>query len=282
MALDLDAVGQRIGPLSKEYTWKDVVLYALGVGAGFQELEYVYEKDLKPLPSFAAAAVFDFFWEVGAASWIDLGGVLHGEQDLVLHRTLPTEGKLVTEGTITDICDLGARKGAVVFAEAVTCDGEGKRLFTNRMSLFGRLDGGFGGHPPPKREKRIPQRSPDYELQDRPAEEQPLLYRLSGDTFQLHVDPEFAAQAGFQGPIMHGLCTYGFACRACIKALVPGEPEKVRRFLGRFSRPLYPGRPIATQIWKEEEGQACWRVINAESGEVVMDSGLLEYGEKFG
>jgi acyl dehydratase len=279
MGLHLDAMGRKIGPLSKEYAWKDVVLYALGVGAGFEELEYVYEERLKPLPSFAAAAVFDFFWEAAAASGVNLAGVLHGEQDLVLHRPMPIEGSLVTEGAIEDIYDLGDQKGAAIIAQASTSDGEGTELFTNRMTIFGKLDGGFGGNPPPKRKKRIPERPPDDGMKDRPAANQPLIYRLSGDPFELHVDPEFARQSGFAGPIMHGLCTYGFACRACIKALVPGEPERVRRLSCRFSRPLYPGVPIATQIWHMGEGRASWRVVNEDTGEVVIDNGLLEYVE---
>jgi len=279
MGLHLDAMGRKIGPLSKEYAWKDVVLYALGVGAGFEELEYVYEKRLKPLPSFAAAAVFDFFWEAGAASGVNLAGVLHGEQDLVLHRPMPIEGSLATEGAIEEIYDLGAQKGAIVAAEAITSDSEGCELFTNRMTIFGKLDGGFGGKPPPRRDKLVPQRPPDDEMKDRPASNQPLIYRLSGDFFQLHADPELARQVGFAGPIMHGLCTYGFACRACIKALLPGEPERVRRFSCRFTRPLYPGRPIATQIWHMGDGKAAWRVVNEDTGEVVIDNGLLEYVE---
>jgi len=279
MALDLNAVGEKIGPLTREYTWKDVVLYALGVGAGFEELEYVYEKDLQVIPSFAIAGVYDFLSAVGAKSNVDFSGVLHGEQELVFHRPLPPEGKLVTEGEITNYYDLGAKKGALIVAKGVTTDANGKKLFTNTVTLFGKKDGGFGGEPPPKKETPIPDRDPDFEIQDRPSPDQPLIYRLTGDTFQLHVDPEFAQKVGFDGPIMHGLCTHGFACRACIKALMPGEPQKLKKFSCRFSKPLYPGTAITTQIWKLEDGSAVWRVVNSETGEVVIDSGVCEYGE---
>jgi len=279
MALNLNAAGEKIGPITREYTWKDIVLYALGVGAGFNELEYVYEKDLKVIPSFAVAAVYDFLSEVGVKSNVDFSGVLHGEQEMVFHRPLPSEGKLVTEGEITNFYDLGAQKGALIIAKGVTRDANGKKLFTNTVTLFGKKDGGFGGEAPPKKESPIPDRSPDFEIQDRPSADQPLIYRLSGDTFQLHVDPEFARQVGFEQPIMHGLCTHGFACRACIQALFPGEPEKLREFSCRFSKPLYPGTPITTQIWKLEEGSAAWRVKNNDTGEMVIDSGVCKYGE---
>jgi acyl dehydratase len=104
-----------------------------------------------------------------------------------------------------------------------------------------------------------------------------LIYRLSGDTFALHVDPGFARASGFRGPIMHGLCTYGYACRAAIKHLFPGEPERLARFRARFSRALYPGQPMQTQIWKIDDGRALLRTVNAETGEVVLDRGAVEW-----
>lgn len=279
MALNLEMLGEEIGPLTKEYTWKDAVLYALGVGAGSDELDFVYEKELKVLPSFAVPAVFDFLFEVGVKSNVNLAGIMHGEQELVFHRPLSREGRLSTRGRITDYYDLGRDKGALVKAEGVTRDEQGRKLFTNRMTIFAKLDGGFGGEKPPRQEVAIPDREPDFVVQDQPSRDQPLLYRLSGDTFALHVDPEFARKAGFERPIMHGLCTHGFACRACVNSLVPAEPEKVKRFSCRFSRPLYPGTPIQTRIWNTGPGSAVWRVVAAETGEVVIDQGIFEYGD---
>ena len=112
-----------------------------------------------------------------------------------------------------------------------------------------------------------------------PSPDQPLIYRLSGDIFPLHVDGEFARMVGFEKPIMHGLCTHGFACRALMASLTPGRPELVRRLACRFSRPLYPGDPIRTLIWKLAEGKALWRTINTGNGETVIDNGIFEYGE---
>lgn len=279
MALNLDAIGKKIGPVTKAYTWKDVVLYALGVGAGFDELEYVYEKNLKVIPSFGVAAIFDFLSHIGANANVDLSGILHGEQDLIVHHPIPTEGELITEGTIDRIYDNGPDKGAVIVGRSETRHSNGKKLFTSVLTLVARKDGGFGGEPAPRSQAGIPDRAPDYEVEAHPSPDQPLLYRLTGDVFQLHVDPEFARMAGFEQPIMHGLCTHGFSCRALINSLIPGSPENLRRMKCRFSRPLYPGDPIKTQIWITDEQQAVWQTLNARTGETVISNGLFEYGE---
>ncbi|MFP4257093.1 MAG: SDR family NAD(P)-dependent oxidoreductase [Desulfobacterales bacterium] len=279
MALNLDAVGEKIGPYTTEYTWKDVALYALGVGAGFDELDYVYEKNLKVIPSFGIAAVFDFLMHFGTRAGVNPAGILHGEQQLIFHNPIPQEGSLITEGRITNIYDMGADKGAIVVGESETRHSSGKRLFTSVIKIFSRLDGGFGGEPAPKTQSPIPDREPDYEVKDKPSVDQPLLYRLSGDMFQLHVDPGFAEMAGFEKPIMHGLCTYGFACRALIAKLIPAEPERTHRIDCRFSKALYPGDPIRTRIWKLGDGRAAWEVINAKTGDTVITNGVFEYGD---
>ena len=278
MTLDLSAIGKKLGPITSEYGWKDVVLYALGVGAGFDELGYVYENKLKVIPSFAVATVSDFFAQVAINSGVNLAGILHGEHELVLHNPIPPEGgTLTTEGEITHIYDKGAGKGALVIAQANTYHSDGQKLFTNVITLFARLDGGFGGENAPKGTVGFPDREPDFEEPAHPSPNQPLLYRLSGDTFALHVDPDFARASGFEKPIMHGLCTHGYACRAVIKHLFPGEPERLTRFDNRFSRPLYPGMPIKTQIWKTGQGTAVFKTLNAETGEVVIDRGTIEW-----
>ena len=155
MALNLEAVGKPIGPVSKDYTWKDVVLYALGVGSGSSELEYCYEKQLKVLPSFSIAAIFDFLAHIGITSNVNLAGILHGEQRLIFHHPIPTEGKLTTQGKITHYYDKGAEKGALVIAESDTYHSNGQKLFTSIITIFSRLDGGFGGENAPKARRRV-------------------------------------------------------------------------------------------------------------------------------
>lgn len=279
MALNMDAIGQTIGPISKDYTWENVVLYALGVGAGFDDLEYCYEKNLKVIPSFSIAAIFEFLMQFGIKSGINLAGVLHGEQELIFHNPIPTEGTLTTEGKLTDYYDKGKNKGALIIGKSETHHSNGKKLFTSTLSIFARKDGGFGGPEAPKKVVEIPDRDPDFIVDALPAANQPLLYRLSGDIFALHADPGFAQKAGFEKPIMHGLCTHGYACRALIDSLVPGEPEKARRMYCRFSKTLYPGTAIQILIWKTEDGTAVWRVISAENGDVIIDMGEFEYGD---
>jgi NAD(P)-dependent dehydrogenase (short-subunit alcohol dehydrogenase family)/acyl dehydratase/putative sterol carrier protein len=279
MTLNLDAIGKKIGPFTKDYTWRDPVLYALGVGAGFSDLEYCYEKDLKVLPSYGITTMYDFMSQIATTSNVNLAGILHGEQELIFHNPIPTEGTLTTEGAITHYYDKGEKKGALIVGEFDTTHSNGKKLFTSIVTVFSRLDGGFGGENAPARAFSFPERDPDFIVEGKPTEDQPLVYRLSGDVFQLHVDQEFAEMAGFDKPIMHGLCTHGYACRALVQSLVAGEPEKVRRMDCRFKRPLYPGMPIKTVIWKTEEGQALWKVINADTQEIVIDNGRFEYGD---
>lgn len=278
MTLSREVEGQRIGPIEKVYDWQDLALYGLAVGAGFSDLQYCYEKALKPLPTFSMAAIFDLFWEAASAAGLDLTGVLHGEQALIFHRPLPVQGRLVTEGRIAHLYDKGPDKGALAMVETDTRLADGPRLFSGTAAIFSRKDGGFGGPDAPPTALTFPDRDPDHVVPDRPADNQPLLYRLTGDLFALHADPDFAWRAGFDRPIMHGLCTLGFACRALIRELAPGAPEKVRRLRCRFSAPLYPGVPIGTRIWRTGEGAALWRVAVPETGQIVIDHGLVEIG----
>ena len=277
MALNMDAIGQKIGPLRKDYDWKDVILYALGVGAGADELDYTYEKNLKVIPTFSIATIFDFLGHAAIASGTNLAGTLHGAQEMIFHNPIPTSGTLTTEGAVTHYYDKGS-KGALVVAESETVHSNGKRLFTNIFTIFARLDGNFGGPDAPPKVVAFPGREPDFSVVAAPSPNQPLLYRLSGDIFPLLVDPEFARMVGFEKPIMHGLCTLGFACRALMASLTPGRPELVRRIDCRFSKPLYPGDPIRTLIWNVAGGTAVWRTVNSRTGETVIDCGVFEYG----
>ncbi len=281
MAVNMDLIGKTIGPLTREYTWKDVVLYALGVGAGFSELEYCYEKDLKVIPSFSIASIvnLDFIASFAELAKVNIAGVRHGEQELVFHNPIPVEGSLTTDGKITNVYDKGD-KGAVIVVEFDTFHSNGKKLYTNIFSLFSLLDGGFGGPGGPKNNFVFPERAADFVVDAHPSKNQPLLYRLSGDIFQLHVDPEFAKMAGFEKPIMHGLCTHGFACRALIKSFIPGEPEKIKKMNCRFSNALYPGEPIETRIWKtKDDTKAVWKTVHKITGQEIITNGEFEYSK---
>jgi len=280
MALNLESIGKKIGPYTRDYTWNDVALYAMGVGAGFSDLEYCYEKDIKVIPSFSFASIADFGFisSIAQSAQLNLAGILHGEQELIFHNPIPKEGTLTTEGKITQMYDKGD-KGALIIAEFDTFHSNGQKLFTSIATIFSRLDGNFGGPEAPSTEVVFPDREPDFTVDGYPNENQPLLYRLSGDLFQLHADPDFAKASGFEKPIMHGLCTHGYSCRALVQSLVPGEPEKARRMGCRFSKTLYPGEPIETHIWKTDDGQAVWKTINKETREEIITNGVFEYGD---
>jgi len=279
MALDMKAVGRRLGPLTLAYGWKDVALYALGVGAGFAEIDYCCEKAIKVIPTFAAAALGDFTSLIAGVSGFDPAGVLHGEQEFVFHRPIPAEGTLITQGAIVRCYDKGRDRGALVVAEFDSRPPGGSALFTSVVTMFARRDGGFGGPDAPKHPLPFPNRPPDAAVSAAPAVDLPLIYRLSGDTFALHADTDAARAAGFERPIMHGLCTLGHACRALVDRLTPGFPERVRRIACRFTRPLYAGTPITTLIWSCGAGRALWRVARASDGAVVIDRGIFEFGD---
>ncbi|TAK30399.1 MAG: 3-alpha,7-alpha,12-alpha-trihydroxy-5-beta-cholest-24-enoyl-CoA hydratase [Chloroflexota bacterium] len=279
MPVDLSIVGKKLGSFTRHYTWKDVVLYALGVGATYDELDYCYEKRLKVIPSFAVTAIDYGVNLVGSDSDGQSDVILHGEHDLFLHKPIAPEGGMFrTESRVSHVFDKGRGRGALIVMEMSSYDQSGAKLFTNIMTGFAPKGGGFGGPNAPTESFNFPDRPPDYEEAAVPSTNQPLLYRLSGDAMPLHVDPEFAKAAGFEGSIMHGLCTYGYACRAIVKHLLPGEPERLGRLRVRFSRPLYPGDPIKTLIWKTGEGTACFRVVNCKTGEVVLDRGIADWG----
>jgi len=279
MALNLKCIGEKVGPFTKEYEQKDAILYALGVGAGFSDLQYCYEKYLKVIPSFSIASIFETIADFAIKAEVNLAGILHGEQDLIFHNPIPVEGTLTTNGQISKIYDKGKDKGALVIGESNTFHSNGQKLFTSIFSLFCRLDGGFDGEKSSKTQFDFPDRDPDFIVEETPLVEQPLIYRLSGDIFPLHADPEFAKASGFEKPIMHGLCTHGFACRALISQLIPGEPDKARRMACRFAGTLYPGVAIKTLIWKTSDKKAVWKVVDAKTNDIIINNGIFEFGD---
>jgi acyl dehydratase len=260
MPVDRDkALGASLG--ERECSWEvdDVILYHLGVGAGAQptdpgELEYTYEKNLKVLPSFAVVAG-GRRPTAGSVRGFEIPGIefnltqlLHGEQDIEIHRPLPTSATARTRGRVADVFDKG--KAALVILEYATSDAEGP-LFTTRMSAFIRGEGGFGGPSGPKPGNAAPDRDPDGVVETRTLPQQALLYRLNGDKNPLHADPEFAKMAGFDTPIIHGLCSYGIACKAVVDSALGGDPSRVARYQARFAGVAFPGETYLTSWWKE-------------------------------
>jgi acyl dehydratase len=256
------AVGASLGERESGWEPDDVILYHLGVGAGVPptepgELEYAYEKNLKVLPSFVVVAGGRRPRAPGAQSFkipgieFNLAQLLHGEQDIEIHTTLPTSATTVMKSRVADVFDKG--KAALVIIENEVTDDSGDRLYTTRMSAFIRGEGGFGGPSGPKPGNQPPEREPDDVVESETLPQQALLYRLSGDKNPLHADPEFAKMAGFDQPIIHGLCSYGIVCKAIVDAALDGDPTRVARYQARFRGVGFPGETYLTSYWKEDD-----------------------------
>jgi acyl dehydratase len=238
------------------YSKDDVILYHLGVGAGVpatdeNELEYTYEKNLKVLPSFVTVARSGAGAAIFGVPGLEFNPalMLHGEQDIEIHQPLPPEARIRGSARIADIYDKG--KAALLVVEAAARDEQGAPLFTSRMSLFLRGEGGFGGPSGPPVANAAPDREPDGVIESATLPQQGLIYRLSGDKNPLHCDPEFAARAGFDKPIIHGLCSYGIVCKAIVDGVLDGNATKVARYQARFRGVAYPGETYRTAYWRE-------------------------------
>jgi acyl dehydratase len=257
MSFDLSLVGQKSEPTTFEYDWKQIVLYALGIGAKSDELEYLYEgRGPKTYPSFAVVPSFAPMLSLLGKTGGNLAAVVHGGQKVKMHAPVPAEGKLLTTATIRGIYDM--KKFASVITDTETTDAKGNKLFDTTWSIIFRGGGGFGGSPPPKEDVAVPPTDgtkADFAISEATVKEQALLYRLSGDLNPLHADPAFAQMAGFpQGPILHGLCTFGYMIRHVVKGACGGDATKLRAFEAQFRKPVWPGDTIVTSGWKLASG----------------------------
>jgi acyl dehydratase len=248
------------------------MLYALGVGAGPDELQFVYERDLKVLPTFAVIPAFPAIFSMGTAISLNPVMVLHGEQRIDLRQPIPTCGRLTTTPTIRAIYDKG--KGALLVIDAETVDERGDVLFTNTFGTFARGEGGFGGERGPGGPRNMPPDRPaDATVEMRTLPQQALIYRLSGDMNPLHADPEFAKMAGYDRPILHGLCTFGHVGRAVLRTYCANDPARFRSFEVRFSGVVFPGETIVTQMWKTNANQVIVRArVHERPGDPVITS----------
>jgi acyl dehydratase len=269
----------KIPEVVQTYTEKDAILYALGVGWGqdptnADELPFVYEKNFKLLPTFAAVLAWPGFWARDLDTGIDWVKLVAGEQGLVLHRLLKPRGTVVGKTRVTEIVDKGAGKGALVFSERLVTDQEsGEKIATATQTTFCRGDGGFGG---PRREAPpphpIPERPPDLMCDVPTRPEAALIYRLSGDPNPLQVDPAVARAAGFPRPIMHGLATFGIAGHAVLKSLCGYDPARLTAIAGRFSAPVFPGETIRTEMWNDG-GLVSFRARVVDRDAIALNNG---------
>ena len=279
MAINPDAVGSTSDPVEISWDSKDSLLYALGVGAGLDELQFTTENsqeiDQQVLPTQAVILqgfgnVFDHLGSFNPAM------LVHGEQSIELEGAIPVAGTGTCVAELTGIYDKG--KGAVVAITGTTSDvPSGKTLFSQTASLFIRGEGGWGGDRGPSGPKNVaPDRDPDHSVTYETRKDQALLYRLSGDRNPLHSDPKFAELAGFPKPILHGLCTYGFTGRALLHTLCDSDPARFRSIEGRFSSPVFPGESLTVNMWVDG-GEAVFQTTG-DDGRVVLDGGRCTFG----
>ena len=276
MPINPDAVGSKSDPTRRSWTSKDALLYAVGVGAGTDELAYTTEntKDTpqQVLPTFAVIV------GTGGVPFDKIGSfnpamLVHGEQSITLHQPLPVAATVLGTSRIGGIYD--KEKAALVVLESHVVDKEsGEPLFTNSSSLFIRGEGGWGGDRGPANKVEFPDRDADHVVTYETRTDQALLYRLNGDRNPLHSDPSFAAMGGFDKPILHGLCTYGFTGRALLHSVCGSDPDRFKAMSGRFSSPVMPGESLTISIW-QDDGQAVFRTTVGDR--TVFDNGVLQF-----
>lgn len=260
---------------SRDLSWgtSDVLLYHLALGASGDALRYVYEQDLQVVPTFSM--VIPSLRETAPPDLtmpgidIDLYQTLHGRQELVIHKPLPTSGSITTTSKIVDVYDKGS---AAVIVTSNECE-----YFTSRVSMFVRGEGGFGGSRGPSTAVPVPQRAPDEEILTPTFESQAALYRLLGDLNPLHIDPEFAAMAGFPKPILHGLCTYGMVCMAVVDRCLDGDVSRLLSYSTRFAGVVYPGETLRTKVWQTPDGLVLNTSVVERDDAPALDNTLITH-----
>jgi acyl dehydratase len=254
-----DLMSRRADDRPFRYSDTQMMLYNLSVGMGRDpldpvELPFVFEQPgLRVVPT-AAAVLGGGGGKLMDGVPINWGMILHGEQRLTFHRPLPPQAELIGSSWISEVVDKGADKGAIIAMANAVRLASGEPLYEMESVIFARADGGFGGpsksrHTP----HRVPERAPDIVHVTETRRDQALLYRLNGDRNPLHAEPTFAKRAGFPAPILHGLCSYGIACRAVLASVCDHDPARMKSFDVRFTSPVSPGETIHTDIWVDGE-----------------------------
>ena len=292
MTIHYERLKARVFPdVRQTYHNSDCQLYALSLGLGNNPLDekalpFLYEgvpSGLRVLPTVATVLAYPGFWARDPSSGIDWTQLVHGEQRLVLHRTLPSNGTLVGKNRITHVIDKGEGKGAIVVVERLLVSEAGELYATLRQVLFCRGDGGYstlqGGQPSDTPLASLPptpeDRAPDFVDEQCTRPEAALIYRLLGDNNPLHADPAVARAAGFERPILHGLASYGIAAHAVIRQCADLNPTRLRSIEARFASPVYPGETLRTEIW-QQGAHIQFRVRVAERDRIVLSHGRAE------
>ncbi|NXP85428.1 DHB4 enzyme, partial [Passerina amoena] len=276
-------VGRNLGTNVYKYTHLEPILYALGVGMSTKDpdhLKFLFEgnEEFCCLPSFgvipAQTSMFDGVPSLSGLN-IDLARVWKSKQNVTMCPCSILTGELRSVATVADILDKGS--GAVLLIDVNTYCGKDLVCY-NQFSLFFVGAGGFGGKRTSEKAKLTavpPQRPPDAVISDVTTADQAALYRLSGDWNPLHVDPSFAALGGFKKPILHGLCTFGFAARSVLKQFANNDVNRFKAIKVRFAKPVYPGETLQTEMWKEGN-RIHFQTKIKETGEVAIAGGYVD------
>lgn len=263
----------------QDYTAKDTILYALGIGFGQEatnpdHLKYVYEQDLQAFPTMAVVLGYPGFWMKDPKAGINWVKLVHGEQRLTIHRPIPAKGRVIGRSRISHVIDKGADKGALVITERTLSDADGNALVTIAQTTFCRGDGGLShsDDSPPALEA-TPDTTPDMTCSLPILEQAALIYRLCADDNPLHADPAVAAKAGYPRPILHGLCTYGVAARAIVQTACGNDASKLTSLNTRFSSPVFPGETLVVEMWRDANKGVRFRAKVAERDIVVLSHG---------
>jgi acyl dehydratase len=277
MPLNPDAVGSKGEPVEVSWTSKDCLLYAVGIGAGTHELAFTTENtndvEQQVFPTFPVVIGWGKGTAMGKIGSFNMALLVHGQQSVTLHRPIPVEGTATLQSEVTGMYDKG-KAAVVVTTTTATLDDE--PLYTNMASVFIRGEGGWGGDRGPSGPRNEPpEREPDRRVTYETSPNQALLYRLSGDRNPLHSDPAFAAMGGFDRPILHGLCTYGFTGRALLHTFCGSDPARFHHIEGRFTSPVMPGEALTVNMWEAGDGEVVF--TTAAGDRLVIDQGLLKY-----
>lgn len=289
-------IGQGLGPRMMKYTWRDVSLYALGVGAGSQDLPYFFEKykgGMKALPTFALLPYINTI-NMEPIRHVPYGpneilsdyikekvgyfpNRLHMAMDLKIHGSIDAyQGTFLTEDKLNAVYDRGEGKGVVGDCEMDVYDLAGRHVAELHSYHYHGIFGGFGGEKFDSQKIQYPDRMPDIEVTEYMADNLACIYRLTGDTYAVHVDPEVAGSYGYEKPFLMGLCTYGFATRIAIQAAIPYEPERVTHVYAQMRNVCFPGRNVTFQGWKVGEGKIYFKLMD-DQGRLLLGNGIFEY-----
>lgn len=271
-----------IPEMRQTYGLRDTAQYALSVGMAqdpvdMAQLAYVggLQDDSRVMPAIANVLGHPGFWLGDPATGVDALRLVHGEQGMTIHADIPAQATVRAKTRVTGLIDKGEGRGALLYSEKeVFDDASGALIATCRGTTFLRGDGGYGGaSDTPKPVYQLPDTAPDHVFVTQTRPEQALYYRWNGDTNPLHLDPRTAQGAGYERPILHGLCTFGCAAHALLATLCDYDAGRFGAMDARFTAHVFPGETLRTEVWND----GSFQTRATERDKVVIGNGVFQY-----